>query len=210
MLLSPGLKANFSAMTSETFNGWVLVLDLHATCCLGGEEGNSVLGFWGRGKVKVALMFSILCVFYLLSFYSNSHPQTSRANSTCPTRLSARWCEAEKEGEFNIKTCSFFRDKQDGPRGERCITALLLHNGSIIDENYWATSPLWWANGTWWWTARDGMTLQCTGALRTHRPYKHTHTYTRHSLMTKLVYYLSIHQYFFCINSLSLCRNISY
>lgn len=48
MFLSPGLKAKFSAIrTSETFNGRVLVLDLHATCCLGGKQGNP---FWAFGE----------------------------------------------------------------------------------------------------------------------------------------------------------------
>lgn len=83
--------------------------------------------FWGRGKVTVALMLSILCVFYLLSL-STAIP-THRHYG--PTQLVRPVCQhggvrqREREGEFNIKTCSFFREKQDGTREERCSTTPL-------------------------------------------------------------------------------------
>lgn len=83
----------------------------------GGKKENIVPGIGGfHGKSDTYIL--VLCVFSLsllsFSLYSNSHQQTLRANSTCLTRLSARWCERGRV----FKTPVHSRD--DGTREENC------------------------------------------------------------------------------------------
>lgn len=72
--------------------------------CLGRQRWRQALSVLVK-RVTVALITCVLCVFcfyfsfsYFLSPLSSTHPQTSRASSTCLTHLSALWCETEKDG----------------------------------------------------------------------------------------------------------------
>lgn len=92
-------------------------------------------------RVTVALITCVLCVclFFasvFLSLRSSTHLQTSRASSTCPTHLSAPWCETEKEKE-KVGECSFLKDRHG-------VGGIGIHPGiSFVPSRLWASAPLW-------------------------------------------------------------------
>lgn len=81
----------------------------------------------------LCLVFSLSLFLPLsLSLYSNTHQQTLRANSTCLTRLSARWCERGRVWKTPVG--SLETRKMELERGI-VVRHLGFHGGFITDDN---------------------------------------------------------------------------